>query len=170
MSVAVAQAVSSVLRPEYLSTQPVVIHPILAKARERAVAERLAYAGSVATEDAWELFSSGEARIVDVRTAEELKFVGHVQDSLHVAWQSGPKMERNPRFVEELAALVGKDEPVLLLCRSGKRSVAAATAAKQAGFTQVFNILEGFEGDLNGSSQRGGKNGWRQRGLPWEQD
>lgn len=170
MSVAVAEAVSSFTRPEYKGRRQGGTAPILVEARERAVAQRLAYAGSVATEDAWTLFSSGEARIVDVRTAEELKFVGHVEGSLHVAWQSGPKMERNPKFVEELAALVGKDEPVLLLCRSGKRSVAAATAARQAGFTQVFNILEGFEGDLNGSSQRGGKNGWRQRGLPWAQD
>jgi rhodanese-related sulfurtransferase len=58
----------------------------------------------------------------------------------------------------------------LLLCRSGKRSVLAAEAAAKAGFTNVFNVLEGFEGDLDAHQQRGKADGWRFHGLPWVQD
>jgi rhodanese-related sulfurtransferase len=80
-------------------------------------------------------------------------------------------MTRNPRFVRELEAKVGgKEAVVLLLCRSGKRSVAAATAAAAAGFSNVFNVLEGFEGEIDAQKHRGGADGWRFHGLPWLQD
>ena len=70
-------------------------------------------------------------------------------------------MTRNPRFVRELEARVGgKEAVVLLLCRSGKRSAAAAEAAAKAGFTQVFNVLEGFEGEIDAQQHRGGSDGW----------
>lgn len=146
------------------------ISPILEAARRQAQAESLPYAGSVAPQDAWALFQAGEAVIVDVRTAEERKFVGQVPDTQHVAWMTGLSLSRNPRFVRELEAKVGKNEVVLLLCRSGKRSAAAAEAAAKAGFRNVFNILEGFEGDLDEQQRRGAFNGWRNAGLPWIQD
>ena len=129
-----------------------------------------AFAGSVSPKEAWELFSQGKAVLVDVRTAEERKFVGHVPGSRHVAWMTGLSLSRNPRFVKELEAQAGKDEVILLLCRSGKRSAAAAEAATRAGFKQVFNIEEGFEGDLDEKQRRGAFNGWRHAGLPWIQD
>jgi len=120
---------------------------------------------------AWELFSSGRALLVDVRTAEERKFVGHVPESLHVPWATGTALTRNPRFVRELEARIGgKDAVALLLCRSGKRSALAAEAAAQAGFRAVFNVLEGFEGELDALQQRGKSDGWRFQGLPWVQD
>jgi len=112
----------------------------------------------------------GEAVLVDVRTAEERKFVGHVPETKHVAWMTGLSLSRNPRFTRELEAKAGKNEAILLLCRSGKRSAAAAEAATKAGFTNVFNILEGFEGDLDDQQRRGAFNGWRHAGLPWVQD
>jgi len=96
--------------------------------------------------------------------------VGHVPESLHVAWATGTAMQRNPRFVRELEAKVSKDQAVLLLCRSGKRSAAAAEAATKAGFNQAFNVLEGFEGELDLQGQRGHQDGWRHHGLPWVQD
>jgi rhodanese-related sulfurtransferase len=68
-----------------------------------------------------------------------------------------------------LESKVGKDKPILLLCRSGKRSALAAEAAKKAGFTDVFNVLEGFEGEIDAQQHRGGADGWRHRGLPWVQ-
>jgi rhodanese-related sulfurtransferase len=144
--------------------------PLLEKARQRARAEHLPFAGSVSPRDAWQLFSQGEVVIVDVRTAEERKFVGHVPESRHVAWATGLSLSRNPRFAKELEHKVGKDEAILLLCRSGKRSVAAAEAATKAGFANVFNISEGFEGDLDEQQRRGSFNGWRHAGLPWVQD
>ncbi len=108
--------------------------------------------------------------LVDVRTAEERKFVGQVPGSVHVPWATGTSLTRNPRFVRELEAKVGKHQNVLLLCRSGKRSALAAEAATKAGFTAVFNVLEGFEGELDAQQRRGTADGWRFRGLPWSQD
>lgn len=144
--------------------------PILEQARQQALSERLPYAGSVAPHDAWRLFQAGEAQLVDIRTVEERKFVGHVPDTQHVVWQSGLSLARNPRFLKELENKVGKDEIILLLCRSGKRSAAAAEAATAAGFRHVFNVLQGFEGDLDEQQRRGAFNGWRWAGLPWVQD
>ena len=146
------------------------LHPALARAREAAKATSLPYAGSVPPADAWALVQAGAAVLVDVRTAEARKFVGQVPGSAHVAWATGTALTRNPRFVRELEAKVKKDETVLLLCRSGKRSALAAEAATKGGFTRVFNVAEGFEGELNDAQQRGRFDGWRFRGLPWAQD
>ncbi|SPE33050.1 Rhodanese-related sulfurtransferase [Burkholderiales bacterium] len=142
----------------------------LDRARQQAEAAGLPYAGSVPPHEAWALVQSGDAVLVDVRSAEERKFVGIVPRSLHVAWATGTALTRNPRFVRELEAKVRKDEVVLLLCRSGKRSALAGEAATKAGFTSVFNVLEGFEGELNDHQQRGTEDGWRFRGLPWVQE
>jgi len=139
-------------------------------ARAAAAAASTPHAGGVAPDIAWALFSAGDALLVDVRTAEERKFVGHVPDTLHVPWATGTSLTRNPRFVRELEAKTGKDALILLLCRSGNRSAQAAEAAAKAGFTQVFNVLEGFEGDLDEQQRRGSRNGWRFHGLPWAQD
>ncbi|MFC3115341.1 rhodanese-like domain-containing protein [Cellvibrio fontiphilus] len=143
---------------------------VLAKAAQAAIGAELAYAGSVAPEDAWKLFINGHAHLVDVRTVEERKFVGHVPNTFHIAWQTGPALIKNPRFLRELENKLPKDAVILLLCRSGKRSAAAAEAATKAGFRYVFNVREGFEGDLDEHQQRGAVSGWRQRGLPWVQD
>jgi rhodanese-related sulfurtransferase len=146
------------------------LSPELEAARHAAQAAGLPYAGSVPPVQAWALAQAGQATLVDVRSTEERKFVGHVPGIAHVAWATGTSLTRNPRFVRELEAKVGKHEPVLLLCRSGKRSALAAEAAAKAGFTQVFNVLEGFEGEIDASHQRGKSDGWRFRGLPWVQD
>ncbi len=145
-------------------------HALLEAARSAAAETGLAYAGGIAPRDAWALVSAGDALLVDVRTAEERKFVGFVPDSLHVAWATGTSLTRNPRFVRELEAKTGKDAVVLLLCRSGNRSAQAAEAAAKAGFSQVFNVLEGFEGELDAAQRRGATNGWRFHDLPWVQD
>jgi rhodanese-related sulfurtransferase len=139
-------------------------------ARREAHDAALTYAGSVPPLEAWALVQTGVAVLVDVRSGEERKFVGHVPDSVHVAWATGTALTRNPRFVRELEAKVAKDQVVLLLCRSGKRSALAAEAATNAGFTSAFNVLEGFEGEINSVQQRGTADGWRFRGLPWVQD
>jgi len=143
---------------------------IIANARKLGDELDLGYAGRVSPIEAWQLFSSGAAQIVDVRTNEERKFVGHVPETLHVAWQTGTSLNRNPRFVREVEAKVRKDSVVLLLCRSGKRSHEAGKALAEAGFSDVYNISEGFEGDLNEKTQRGELGGWRHWSLPWVQD
>jgi rhodanese-related sulfurtransferase len=143
----------------------------LEKAREEAAARELPYAGGVSPPVAWALVKSGKAVLVDVRSNEERVFVGYVPGSVHVPWAMGTALTRNPRFVRELEAkLGGKDIGAVLLCRSGNRSALAAEAAAKAGLTLVFNVLEGFEGELDGDSHRGHLNGWRSHGLPWVQD
>jgi len=146
----------------------------LARAQAEASQQGLSYAGGVLPPVAWELVQRGEALLVDVRSTEERKFVGHVPGSLHVAWATGTALTRNPRFVRELEARLAKDggkgAVVLLLCRSGKRSALAAEAAAAAGFQHVFNVLEGFEGEIDAQQQRGRSDGWRFHGLPWVQD
>ncbi|KVN07972.1 MULTISPECIES: rhodanese-like domain-containing protein [unclassified Burkholderia] len=142
---------------------------VLDAARDAARAAGLPYAGGVSPRDAWALVAAGDAQLVDVRTAEERTFVGHVPDSLHVPWATGTSLTRNPRFVRELEAKTGKGAVVLLLCRSGHRSALAAEAAAKAGFAQVFNVLEGFEGEIDDAGHRGAINGWRLHGLPWQQ-
>jgi rhodanese-related sulfurtransferase len=146
------------------------IHPVLDQARRASISVGLTFSGEVTPEQAWDLAQSGAAILVDVRSAEELRFVGHVPGSVHVAWASGVSLTRNPRFVRELESKVGKDKPILLLCRSAKRSARAAEAAVKAGFRYAFNVLEGFEGELDEKGHRGGQDGWRFRGLPWVQD
>ena len=144
---------------------------LLAAARRQAALDGLPFTGTVTPRDAWRLVEAGAARLIDVRSPEELKFVGRVPDVANVPWATGTALTRNPRFVKELEAKAGgKDTPLLLLCRSGKRSAEAAAAATRAGFTSVFNVLEGFEGDLDARQQRGSVGGWRSHGLPWVQD
>lgn len=143
---------------------------LLEQARAKGRQDGLAFAGGITPMHAWQLASSGEAVIVDVRSNEERKFVGQVPDTLHVAWATGTSLTRNPRFVKELEAKVKKDQVVLFLCRSGKRSALAAEAAAKAGFAHAFNVLEGFEGELNTEQQRGNLGGWRHASLPWTQD
>ncbi|BBB58506.1 rhodanese [Undibacterium sp. KW1] len=143
----------------------------LTAARQRAKDAGLPFAGSVSPTDAWDLQQQGLAVIVDVRSNEERKFVGHLPDSLHVAWATGTALTRNPRFVKELEGkLKDKQSVVLLLCRSGKRSALAAEAASKAGLPNVFNIEQGFEGELDEAQQRGHSGGWRFHKLPWVQD
>lgn len=142
----------------------------LAAVRAQAVEQGLRFSGQVPPALAWALVAAEHAVLVDVRTAEERKFVGHVPGSVHVPWATGTALTRNPRFVRELEAKVGKSQVALLLCRSGKRSAEAAEAAAKAGFTQVFNVLEGFEGELDAQQHRGLVGGWRFHQLPWVQD
>lgn len=151
-----------------LSGQPP--EELLEIARRRARTGGLKYAGGLYPQEAWALFQAKAAVLVDVRTAEERKFVGHVPETKHVAWMTGAAMIRNPRFLRDLEKVAAKDSVVLFLCRSGKRSAAAAEAASAAGFHNVFNVLEGFEGDIDNQQQRGEIGGWRLRGLPWIQD
>lgn len=146
-------------------------HPLLAAARHQARVANLPFAGSVTPQQAWQLVEAGAAQLVDVRSPEEVKFVGRVPDTQNVPWASGTALNRNPRFLKELETRTdGKDAVLLLLCRSGKRSAEAAAAATRAGFDAVFNVLEGFEGELDAHQQRGAAGGWRHRQLPWQQD
>ncbi len=142
---------------------------ILDLARTRIEATQGAYAGAVTPPEAWQLFNTGAAYIVDVRTAAELQYVGRVPGAQHVEWH-GKDAAQVQVFMARLLDVIDPRRPLLLLCRSAVRSHHAACAATAAGTAQVFNILEGFEGQRNHERQRGRIDGWRHHGLPWEQD
>ena len=126
------------------------------------------YAGDIPPALAWQWVQAGNAVLVDVRTDAERAWVGQVPGAKVVAWKQWPQMLMNPDFDTQLQAVVQSGSKVLLLCRSGVRSVAAAQRATELGL-QAYSILEGFEGDLDANGQRGKLNGWRYRGLPWQQ-
>jgi rhodanese-related sulfurtransferase len=144
--------------------------PILQKSRAEALVQGLPYAGNVRPNEAFELIQAGLARLVDVRTPEERKFVGYVAESVAVPWATGTAFTRNPRFLRELEGKARKSEVLLFFCRSGSRSIAAAESATRGQFQHAFNVVEGFEGELDDARRRGTQGGWRHRGLPWIQD
>ncbi len=127
------------------------------------------YAGDVSPQLAWRWVQAGEAVLVDVRTDAEREWVGFVPGAVPVAWKQWPGMAMNPQFDDAVRAAADGGRKLVLLCRSGVRSVAAAKRATELGL-QAYNILEGFEGDPDGQGQRGRKGGWRFQGLPWRQN
>ena len=110
-----------------------------------------------------------DAVLVDCRSEIEFLFVGHPSGAHHVAWNDGPDWAVNPHFVGQVKKIASMNRPVVLICRSGQRSVDAGVALEQAGFGDVINVLEGFEGPLDLHHQRSRISGWRKDGLPWEQ-
>ena len=117
------------------------------------------------------------ATMIDVRSGMEFLFVGHPVGAIHVPWIDEPDWIVNPHFVTQvrqvmLGGAICHDEdcaPVVLICRSGKRSLEAGVALVQAGFIDVYHVVEGFEGELNEQHHRSAVGGWRFHGLPWEQ-
>ena len=126
------------------------------------------YAGDVTAALAHRWWQAGEAVLVDVRTDAEREWVGRVPGAQAVAWKQWPGMAANADFDTQLRAAVPEGMKVVLLCRSGVRSVAAAQRAATLGL-EAYNILEGFEGDADANGQRGHVGGWRRAGLPWRQ-
>jgi rhodanese-related sulfurtransferase len=126
------------------------------------------YAGDVSPQLAYKWWQSGEAVLVDVRTDAEREWVGFIPGAVPLAWKQWPGMAMNAAFDEKLRTAVPSGKKVLMLCRSGVRSIAAAKRAAELGM-EAYNILEGFEGDPDEKAQRGRKGGWRLHGLPWRQ-
>lgn len=128
---------------------------------------------------AWALMEEQpRAVMIDVRSSMEFLFVGHPRGSVHVAWIDAPDWVVNPNFVTEVRKVMlggvgleehGSDAPVLLICRSGKRSLEAGKLLIENEFNEVYNVAEGFEGELDDKHHRSTTGGWRFHGLPWEQ-
>lgn len=134
------------------------------------------YAGDLSPSEAWEMLAGDPAaRLIDVRTAAEWRWVGQPvlgelgREVDGIEWNHSDG-GRNDDFVHDLSSL-GVDDgvPLLFLCRSGGRSVAAAKAATAAGFGRAYNVLGGFEGDMDEAGHRGTVGGWKVAGLPWRQ-
>lgn len=137
----------------------------------------LNYCGDIAPEDAFEFVASNPAIVVDVRTLPEWQFVG-VPDLAGtcgklatVSWKNYPDFSPNTQFAYELGTVagIGKDTPLLFICRSGGRSLDAALAMSAAGYRYCFNIEGGFEGEPDGQGHRGAAQGWKAKHLPWKQ-
>jgi rhodanese-related sulfurtransferase len=109
------------------------------------------------------------AKLIDVRTRAEWEWVGRIPGAVEIELLSYPGSRPNPSFLAELEQQVDKEAPVMFICRSGGRSHNAALMAMQAGYTQCYNVLEGFEGDKDGAGHRSTQGGWRASGLPWTQ-
>jgi rhodanese-related sulfurtransferase len=131
----------------------------------------------VPPQEVWQaLRSDPKAKLVDVRTTAEWNFVG-VPDlkalgktPVKIEWQVYPSMSVNSDFLHKLKLEeVEPGDKVYFLCRSGVRSLAAAKLALENGYTQVFNIADGFEGPKDEAGHRGTVAGWKQSGLPWSQ-
>ncbi len=140
-----------------------------ATASSDAVRPATGYAGDVSAALAYQWWQDGAAVLVDVRSDAEREWVGFVPGAVALAWKQWPGMAMNPGFDDALSALVYPGQKALLLCRSGVRSIAAAKRATELGI-EAYNILEGFEGDLDEQAHRGSKGGWRKQGLPWRQN
>ena len=133
----------------------------------------------IAPKDAWKLMQENpKAILIDVRSSMEFLFVGHPTGAIHIPWIEAPDWTINPNFVTEVRKLMlGGAEaledapapPILLICRSGRRSLHAGEVLTEAGFSEVYNVEEGFEGDLDDNRHRSTQGGWRFHGLPWEQ-
>lgn len=109
---------------------------------------------------------------VDVRMEIESLYVGRPPGVVHVAWYEYPDLTADPQaFATAVEREAGGDKtrPVLLICRSGKRTLDAAKALEAAGFADVSHVVHGFEGDLSDDFKLSSLNGWRFEGLPWEQ-
>ncbi len=137
--------------------------------------------GEITPPKAWEMVQGDcGAVLIDVRTAMEYYYVGHPVGAIHVPWVEPPAWKPDLQFVqkvhEKLRAMDDKSQPdihnlpLLLICRSGSRSGMAAEQLAVSGFNDVYNVLEGFEGERDGRQHRSAINGWRFHNLPWLQD
>lgn len=120
------------------------------------------------------LKNNEKAQLIDCRTQAEWAYVGTPDLSginkqlACLEWQSIDG-QPNADFVEQIAAHFETDTPIYIICRSGARSASACAALAHRGFTTLFNVTGGFEGDPNGDGHRGSVNGWKHAGLPWRQ-
>lgn len=128
---------------------------------------------------AWQMVQEDpRALLVDVRSHMEFLFIGHPSGAINIPWIDEPEWIINPHFAAEVRKLLlgglehergGHNVPVLLICRSGKRSLEAGELLLKEGFHDVYNISDGFEGELDDHHHRSTLGGWRFEGLPWEQ-
>ena len=145
----------------------------------------LAYEGDIYPEDAASAVEEDGAYILDVRTPQEWNWVGHPGENksgsgdylegrvlnvayevYHEGYSKGDVLIVNTQFVKDVERILGKDAYIITMCRSGGRSVKAAEALEAAGFTNVWNMLNGFEGQKDGDGYRT-LNGWKVDGLPY---
>ncbi len=137
--------------------------------------------------EAYEMWKADPQKvaILDVRTPEEYVFVGHPAMAVNIPsevwtgkWSDEKKdfpLAPNPDFEAQVKTRFKTDDTLLVICRSGHRSAAAIERLVAAGFTNLYNVVDGFEGDkvADAESYFKGKrmrNGWKNSGAPWTYD
>lgn len=147
------------------------ITELLDAAHSRSQTYSWPYAGALLPNEAYELLQIAPgSRLIDVRSWAELEFNGSIRDAVHVEWQAWPGWVHNPHFLVQLENAADPEALLLFICRNGHRSHLAAAICTEAGRGNCYNVLEGFDGDLNkASGHRNEINGWKHRGLPWIQ-
>jgi len=136
-----------------------------------------AYAGDIGPKQSWQVMADNtRAGLLDVRTPAEWAYVGLpdlsalARQPLLVPWLVFPSMQINADFLTQVSETgVDPTQDLVILCRSGQRSKAAAIALTTAGFSTCYNIAYGFEGDKDPAGHRGTINGWKVDSLPWVQ-
>lgn len=128
---------------------------------------------------AWQMMQDDpRTLLIDIRSSMEFLFVGHPKGSVHIPWIDEPDWTINPNFLTEVRKLIlggvicDIEEgcaPIILICRSGKRSKEAGDLLNNRGLKNIYHIDEGFEGELDEDHHRSSSGGWRFHDLPWEQ-
>ncbi len=141
----------------------------------------------VTSMEAYEMWKANpdKVKILDCRIQEEYAFVGHAAMAYNIPsklwsgkWNEEKKdydLQDNPDFEVRAKKRFAQSDTILVMCRSGHRSALSVNRLTKAGFTNVYNIIDGFEGDkikdeesyLNGKRM---KNGWKNSGAPWTYD
>jgi rhodanese-related sulfurtransferase len=131
----------------------------------------------VTAKQAYEKYTANpeSIHILDVRTPGEYVFVGHAPMAVNIPIkfqelglndQNKVVMPENKNFVADVQKKYSKTDTILIMCRSGSRSALAVNKLAEAGFTKVYNIIDGFEGDHDKEGKRT-VNGWKNSGNPW---
>ena len=146
------------------------ISEILAQAQDRARQAHLPYQGALTPTEAHAILTMApQAKLVDVRARAEWDLAGIIPGAAQIEWQTYPGWHLNPYFMQQFKQMVDPEALVMFICRSGGRGHKAAEAAMQAGYSECYNVIEGFEGDRDKVSQQRNINGWKKAGLPWMQ-
>jgi rhodanese-related sulfurtransferase len=144
---------------------------ILTTAQLRAHASGLPYEGALTPAEAAEVLNLAPGScLVDVRSRAELDLVGSIPGAVPVEWMTYPGWHLNPHFLNQLKQSVDAEALTMFICRNGQRSHRAAEAATLAGYRDCYNVLEGFEGEVNpATGHRSETQGWKVHGLAWMQ-
>jgi len=137
----------------------------------------------VTAKEAYEMWKAEPERVkvLDVRMVEEYVFIGHAAMAFNIpvafpkyVWDANKRkysFEINPDFIDHVKELFKPDDTIVAMCRSGGRSAFAINMLAKAGFTNIWNIIDGFEGDTVNDPEsvyhgKRMKNGWK-NSAPW---
>ena len=124
----------------------------------------------ITSKEAFEMVKKESTHMLDVRSIAEYVFIGHPDMAFSIPlnfWnEQEQSMEPNGQFIEYIKTRFKKSDTLIFICRSGNRSRRAAQMLLREGYTQLFNVTDGFEGGRDDTGHRT-VNGWKNSGLPY---